>query len=314
MIGLRRVPLFLAAAGTLLLPACSKSTKDLPPLISEVHANDPRSDALFARAQTADQAGDVHKAIKLYDQVATQFPYAPVAPQSRFREAVLLEHDGELLDAFASYQQVIQRYQSSGLYTEARTKQEVVAHAAADGLIKNNFLGIKSRLDSKKIVEMLTTVRENAPRAPSAPKAQFKIGEVLENREEESDAIAAFQKVVDDYGTSTYAPESQYRIGYILLSASRSGNQNKANLDKARHTFEDLLQSYPNSRRAADARSKIAEIGSRDIQRSYDIAEFYAKKGENTSATFYFQEVVRMSDRGDLHDRAVRRLREINGS
>lgn len=313
MTGLRRV---LCSTGfcACLLSACGTGADDTPPLVSEVTRQDPRADGHYARAKAADASGDTNKAIKLYRDTAEKFPYSEAAPQARFRQGVLLEHQGELLDAFDAYQEVIQRYQNTGLYTEARTKQAVVAHAAAEGLIKNNFLGIKSRLDSKKIVEMLETVRDNAPHAASAPKAQFTIGEVLENRKKDDEAIAAFQGVVDDYATSSYAPEAQYHIGHILLAAAERGNQNQANLDKARHAFEDLILSYPNSARASDAKRRIADIGSRDIQRSYDIAEFYKKKGENTSAAFYYAEVVRQTDGGELHDRAQRRLQELEGN
>ena len=246
--------------------------------------------------------------------MAAKYSYSKIAPEARFRQAVLLDQQQNLLEAFDAYQQVIHRYQSSPLYSEARSKQVIVAHAAAEGLIKNNFLGIKSRLDSKKIVEMLETVRDNGPRAPSAPKAQFTIGKVLENRKKDAPAMAAFQKVVDDYPSTSYAPEAQFRIGQILLDSAQRGNQNQANLDRARHTFEDLIQSYPNSSQAALGRQRISEIGSRDIRRSFDIAEFYDRKGQTASAIFYYQEVLKKTTSGNLHDQAQRRLRELNAA
>ena len=88
----------------------------------------------------------------------------------------------------------------------------------------------------------------------------------------------------------------------------------RANLDKAKHAFEDLLQIYPGSSRADDARARIAEIGSADIKRSFDIAEFYYKKGETSSAAFYYEEVLRNAQSGKLHDRARQRLDSIKGS
>ncbi len=72
------------------------------------------------------------------------------------------------------------------------------------------------------------------------------------------------------------------------------------------------MQTYPGSNRAGDARKKVTEIGGRDIQRSFDIAVFYDKKGNSTSAAFYYQEVLRRSNSGDLHNRAKKRLAELN--
>lgn len=310
MISLRY--LFLLAP-LCLLPSCGTRNLDELPPISEVTDVDPRAQELFAAAQAEEKAGDIDDAIDLYKKTADKFPLATVSPQARFRQAVLLESEKELLEAFEVYQQVIQRYQSTSLYDPARRNQALVAHAAAEGLIKHSFLGlIKSRLDYKKVVGMLETVRDNAPQAASAPKAQFAIGELLERREKYDFAILAHQKVVDDYPHTSFAPRAQFEIGSILLSSAEDGNQNQANLDRAKHTFEDLIQNYPSSKLAAEARQMVKEIAARDIQRSFDIAVFYDKKGQDSSAAFYYQEVLKRTKEGDLHQRAKERLMELN--
>jgi len=296
----------LGILSSFLFASCGSS--DLPPAAGSLSANDPEATAEFAAAQAAEASGNLGTAIKRYEEIADEHPYSEVAAQARFRQAALLERRGELLEAFDAYQQFVENYQGSPLYLDALSNQAVVAHAAADGIIKNSFLGIKSRLDNEKIVEMLAKVRDNAPRAPSAAKAQFAIGELWENKERREEAIEAFQLIVDDYSRSRLAPEAQYRIGTILLGQSSRGNRNKANLDKARYAFEDLLQRYPNSARAGDARTRIAEIETLNLQRNYDIAEFYYKKGEYASAAFYFREVRRKAGRGPLYEKAGERL------
>ncbi|NNC88598.1 MAG: outer membrane protein assembly factor BamD [Akkermansiaceae bacterium] len=313
MRGLRPI-IFAPVLAALCLASCNSLPKDAPPPSGTLTEGDGAAARLFSEATALEAAGKSGKAEKTYDRVATKYRYSKVAPEARFRQAVLLDRKGEILDAFDAYEDFIQNYPSSSLYTQALSRQAVVAHAAADGQIKNSFLGLKSRLDPKKITEMLGKVRENAPQAPSAPKAQFAIGEVWESEKRAPQAIDAFEEVIDNYSTSTYAPEAQYRIGAILLNQAARGNQNQANLDRARHSFEDLLQQYPGSPRDADARARLREIASRDVQRSFDIAEFYFKKGEQTSAAFYYKEVIRNSPSGTLHDRAQQRLAKISGS
>jgi TolA-binding protein len=310
MTGLRRVFL-TAGCGVCLLTGCSNKLEDALPLAERNNRADPKTDSLYAKALAADQAGKTVKAIKLYRTMANADPGSPKASTARFRQATLLEHEGKLLAAFDAYQQVIHRYQSTTLYTKARDKQAIVAHKASEGLIKNSFFGLQSQLESKTIVEMLEKVRDNAPQSASAPKAQFTIGEVLENRKKLLPAIAAYQKVVDDYPKSSLAADSYYRIGRILLTSATGGNQNQANLDRALHTFEDLRQSYPGTKRAADAALKITEIKSRDIQRSFDIAEFYFKKRQNSSAAFYYKEVLNKTKGGALHNKAQQRLQHL---
>lgn len=306
---LRVLPLALLTLP--LLVSCGGSKKDLPPPVGMATAPDPAAARIFAAAQASDQAGDIKKALKLYEDVAEDHPYAEVAPEARFRQATLLESRGEPLDAFEAYQIFITRYQGSSLYAKALERQAAVAHSAADGHIRTNFLGIKSKVSVTECAEMLAKVRANAPQAPSAPKAQFTIGEVYEKRGREKEAIAAYEETASSYPNTSYAPEAYFRIGNILLDDSKDGNHNPANLDRARHAFEDLIQTYPGSKRTPEAQARLKSIGQADVQRSYDIAEFYYKKKQYGSAAFYYREVLRTTKSGQLHDRAAARLASI---
>ncbi len=314
MTGLRRV--FLHSGWLVFfLVGCSSEPESELPIAGTDRGSESDAQSLYAQAQAADQSGKSKKAINRYASTADKHPNSPVAPLARFRQAQLLEQRGDLDKAFEAYQMVITRYQASSLYSKARDRQAKVAHAAADGQISNRFLWFKPDLDIKKIVSMLETVRDNAPRSPSAAKAQHAIGRAYESRKwKADDAIAAYQKVVDNYPRSVYAPESQYKIGHILMMGASKGNQDNANLDRALHTFEDLRQSYPTSKPAAEAATRITQIRSRDIQRNFDIGEFYFKKGETGSASIYYREVLRKTKEGTLHERARNRLQSINAA
>ena len=310
---LRVLPLAIAILP--LLASCSgSSTKDAPPPAGSVAAANPAATALFASAQAVDTAGNTKKALKLYSSLTKKHPFSDVAPQARFRQSTLLDHRVDQMEAFDSYQIFITRYQGSSLYSQALERQASVAHAAADGHIKTNFLGIKSRISTKESAEMLGKVRDNAPHAASAPKAQFAIGQVFEGRKKVPEAIAAYRKAAADYSTTPYAPESLFRIGSILLGQSKDGNHNPANLDRSRHAFEDLIQSYPNSKRAPETRAQLKSIGSQDIQRSFDIGEFYYKKSQFSSAAFYYNEVLRTTKGGPLREKAQARLASIKSN
>ena len=52
-------------------------------------------------------------------------------------------------------------------------------------------------------------------------------------------------------------------------------------------------------------------LGSRDFQRAYDIAQFYEKTGKLESAKVYYRDIVKNTKSGDLHDKARARLKEL---
>ena len=302
-------PVLTASALCLLLASCGND--DVPILAGNTQAVAEKGEAIYQEARAADNAGKSGKAIKLYDKVATKYPFAPSAPQARFRQAEMLEQQGDVEDAFEAYDQFLDRFQGSGLYSTALNRQASMAQAAAEGDVKSSFLGLKTKFSLEKTVEMLGKVRDHAPRSRAAAKAQFTMGELYQSKKKSKEAIAAFRQLVRDQPDAPEAPEALFRVGMLFIEEADRGNQNQANLDLAREAFNDYLLQYPGHSRNAEARRMIANLGGRDLQRSYDIAEFYQKTGNIESAKVYYRDIIKRSSSGKIHDAAKARLKEL---
>ena len=110
---------------------------------------------------------------------------------------------------------------------------------------------------------------------------------------------------------SNEAPEALFSVGVILTAEADRGNQNQGNLDLAREAFNDYLIQYPGHSRNVEARKLVSNLGGRDLQRSYDIAEFYQKTGKTESAKVYYRDIIRQAKSGSLNDKARARLKEL---
>ena len=285
------------------LASCGGSD-DTPRLARDTRASDPKAQALFNEGMAAEKSGDLKKARKRYRAVTLKYPLFTASHEAAFRRGKLLEKKGDPLEAFEAYNDVLTKYPASPHYAAAMKRQELIAQQSANGNITQSFIGINTRVSTKDTAKMLTRVRENAPRSPSGEWAQFTLGR-LHQKEGSGDistgrAIAAYRELTRDYPNSKYAPEAQYQIGRILLSAAKTGNQDSANLDRAKRVFDDLLIAYPDSKQARLAKAEIATLASGEVQRNFDIAEFYRKKENIPSALFYYQETIRRSKQGPL--------------
>ena len=310
MTSYRLIAFALFAASAFPLTSCGPDA-DLPIMAGNTQAAASQGEQFYQKAKQADDAGNTGKAIKLYDQTATRFPFAPSAPQARFRQAQLLEQQGEIVKSFDAYDKFLSRFQGSGLYTTAFNRQAAMAQSAADGDVKSSMLGLKTKISLEKTVEMLGKVRDNAPKSAAAAKAQFTIGRLYEGKKKSKEAIAAYRQLVRDQPGSAEAPEALFRVGLILTAEADRGNQNQANLDLAKEAFNDYLIQYPGHSRNAEARQFIANVGGKDLQRTYDIAEFYQKTGKTESAKVYYRDIVKRAPSGALHDKAAACLKEL---
>jgi len=296
-----------------LLSSCGSNKNQLP-LSSALNNDVTNRDAnlILEKARAYETSGNIKKAIDTFRDVSKEYPRTNAAAEARFAEGRLLDQKGDLLKAFDAYQDLIANYPRSRHYSSALKRQRAVAMDAVEGVIQNNFLGMKTKISPEKTTNMLANVRDNAPQAPSAAEAQYNIGRVWQKDGNAQKALSEYLRISTDYPDSSYAPEAQYQRGQILIMKAKKGNQNSAHLNQAKDIFQDLIERYPNHKRSSDARKSISNLADQDIQRSFDTAEFYRKKGNNDSAVFYYKEVIRNSQGGPLHDRAASRIDEIS--
>ncbi len=293
------------------LAASCGGDDDMIKLASNTQPTSLAGEALYTKAKAADDAGKTSSAIKQYDKMANKYPYSPSAAQARFRQAELLEQQGDIQKSFEAYEKFISRYQSSELYSKALEREARIAQSAADGDVKLSFAGLKTRLSIEKTVEMLDSVRDNAPRSNTSAKAQFTIGELYQGQKDPKKAIEAYRKLVSDQPESSYAPEALFRIGLVLMEEADRGNRNQATLELSKEAFSDYLIQYPGHSRNAEARKLSGQIVGREINRTLDIAEFYDKSGKTESAKIYYREVLKQAASGNAHDKAKSRLKAL---
>lgn len=290
--------------------SCS-SAPDGPLLIGDRQAVSTEGESLYQKALKADQAGKESKAAKLYGKMATQYPYAPSAATARYREALLLDQMGETENAFESYNKYLERFPGTANYSKALERMAAIANDAAEGRIQHKVFGVKSKFSTDQVVKMLGKVRDQAPKSLMAAKAQFAIADAYVKEEKYIEAVDQLKKLVSDQPASPMAPEALFRIGMIQLKSADTGNQNQAMLDLSREAFNDYLIQYPGHARNAEARQMMQTLNGRDLQRSFDIAEFYVKTKKIESAKVYYRDILKRSQSGELHDAAKARLQEL---
>jgi tol-pal system protein YbgF len=93
------------------------------------------------------------------------------------------------------------------------------------------------------------------PHDDLAGNAQFYLGEIAYRQQRYKDAIKAYNAVLEDFGGNPKAPASQLRKGLALLQLNQK--------DAGVHELRSLIQRYPQTPEALQARSKLNALGVR---------------------------------------------------
>lgn len=98
------------------------------------------------------------------------------------------------------------------------------------------------------------------------------------------EARTSFELLAQDYPSSSFHDESQFRIGYAVYLQSRPSNRDQAETNEAYSLFRDYLEVNPDGVIADSARKYLNLCVEKLAQKDFDAANFYVKINELESA------------------------------
>jgi len=250
------------------------------------------AEELFHIGQIAEKGGNLKRAIGAYKTLARRHPKDALAAGALFRAAELEEQRRDYLSSAQTYRTLVEKYPTSPHFNEAIEAQFRIGEMYLAGK-KLKLLGIPFATSMDRATEIFAAVIRTAPYGKYTARAQFDIGLAREKQGVNDAAVEAYQAVVDKFPNDPVAAQAQYQIGYIWLAAARSGTRDLAATQNARTAFQDFLFRFPNSEKAAQARSNLQLLEGKQMTSSFNIAKFYDKQKRYRAAVIYYNEVIR---------------------
>jgi outer membrane protein assembly factor BamD len=277
---------------------------------SDVSASSSR-DQLEA-AHKLEAQGQRDDALKAYKSLLRRWPLSFFAPEAQYRVGKILEDEGDFTNAFQAFQKMVTKYPSSTYFDQALEEQYRIANLYLAGEPQRIWkIPVGPSMD--RTVEMYTRIIKNAPYGTFAPQCQFNIGRAREQQRRYTDAIDAYQTVLDNYPTSSVASNAQYQIGYAWMHASQTGDYDMGAAKKAVEAFQDYLVRYPTSDKADQAQENIEKLSHKQTTGAFEIAQFYEREHppDRRAAFIYYNEVVREDPNSVEAQRAKKRIQEL---
>ena len=308
--------LFFVVAAGLTFPELSSASvifkpgekaKYVAPGEEEMNGN---AEELFHIGQAAEKDGNLKRAIRAYKSLVRRHPKDALAPGAVFHTAELQEQRQDFIAAAEMFRWLVEHYPSSPHFDEAIEAQFRIGEIYLAGK-KLKVLGIPFGSSMDRAAEIFAAVVRTAPYGKYTARAQFDIGLAREKQGAKDAAIEAYQAVVTKFPKEPVAADAQYQIGYIWFTAARAGTKDLAATTNARTAFQDFLFRYPNSEKAAQARSNLQMLERKQTASSYQVAKFYDKQKNYRAAVIYYNEVIRQQPGSTESERAKKRIDQL---
>lgn len=139
----------------------------------------------------------------------------------------------------------------------------------------------------------------------------FYLAITQEKRKDYLLASQAYMRVADGYPDDTLAPEAVLGSGRSLSMMWRKPALDAAEGQQAASTLRMLLATYPDSKAAAEAKSRLDTLDDRFAQKDYDTGVHYIRRGAIDPAIIYFKDVVKTFPHTAHARLALLRLHEL---
>jgi tetratricopeptide (TPR) repeat protein len=209
--------------------------------------------------------GDVDAALTAYERIVKQNPRTETSAEAYYQIA-LIEHE-------------VRRNNELALELFAKARKERSTSDAA----------VKAREMEQTLFQLDKSKKRAEKETKQGTQALFNVAEIyLFSLGEVDSALSAYQQVLDR-ADSTYTPKALYGMG--LIYADSLNNQ-----EEASRIFGELVESYPITPYAVDARRRIGQDRSDDVLAEARFLEAEALKSEGADPKDVVKILQQVSD------------------
>lgn len=255
-------------------------------------ASDAKAQMELARKLEAQEAWK--DAMAAYQGLVRRWPLSSMAGEAQFKVGFMSEKMAEFWGAYKGYDKVIKKYPASQFFELALERKFSIGKLYLAGEPQRIWkIPLLPSMD--KTVQIFESVIKDAPYGRFAAPAYFHIGLARQNQKKWSEAIAAYNKILDKYPSSDFSDDAQYQIGYAWYQASSEPDYDQSAAQKSIEAFEDFIVRFAKSEKVTRAQEYIKELRGRQVQGSLNIARFYESQKNYKAAYIYYNDVVQTS-------------------
>jgi outer membrane protein assembly factor BamD len=259
---------------------------------------DVRAAELIAIADRLALQGDQSGAVTKYRAIVRLYPQSHSAPRAQLQIADLLAANREHAEGFEAYQELIDKFPASSLYTPAVEGQCAIVERIQESHRQAERKGEKLRAsvpNREALVEMLQQILRNGRHATFSPKLQYQTAVALDRAGESRAAVAELWRFLSHYGDDPLADDAAFQIGFVDYREARRHQWERGARERSAQAFEYFLQNYPHSEKAPEATHLLGELKRGSVELLQDAGRHYEISGKSDAALRNYQEALAAS-------------------
>jgi outer membrane protein assembly factor BamD len=243
---------------------------------------------LMNKARTAEEAGNVSSAFKLYTNVTKKYPNSVYAAEALFRVGLIQQKRRQYHKAFQTYQTLVSRYPNSEKFNQVIGEQYRIASDLAEGKRAKSVWWLPGFRSRERAVAYFETIVMTAPYSDYAPLALMNSARGYKRMSETIAAIDALDRMISTYPRNVLTPDAYLKIAETHASLVDGPYYDQASTKEAITYYEDYMILFPGDGGMASAEKGLDEMKTVLAKSKLTIADYYYKYRKNYKAAKVF--------------------------
>ncbi len=244
------------------------------------------------RAERMLSSGQTSDAKKLLLDYAVNSRTARDRDRALFLLADVYRRDDDYLKAFYQYDELLDTYPESRLYSQSLEKQYDIADALLRGH-KRRLFGLSILPADDEGIDMLFRLQERSPGSPLAERSLLRTAEYYFASSQFDLAGDAYAAYIRSYPRSPDVPRIRIREAFCSYAQFRGVNFDATHLIDARAQFEDIKVRYPQLATSSNVQQFIDSINETLARKMYLTADFYRRTDKPGGAAYTLRELAK---------------------
>jgi outer membrane protein assembly factor BamD (BamD/ComL family) len=256
---------------------------------------DVRAAEMVAAADRLALQGDQSGAVAKYRAIVRLYPQSHSAPRAQLQIADLLAANREHAEAFAAYQELIDKFPASSLFTPAIEGQFAIAQRVAESHRHADERGVKPPRtvpDRTALTTMLRQILGNGRHASFSAQLQYQLAVALDRAGERREAIGEFWRLLSTYPEDVRADDAAFQIAFIEYRQAREPNREQSSRLRAMQALDYFVAHFPGSEKVPEAQHLRVTLQQWGVTALEGAGDLYLRTGKTDAALRTYQEAL----------------------
>ncbi len=278
----------------------------------QTDAPDPDSaegQLLAVRKLLADEKWD--KARAAAEDWQKRYPNHPLWVEAKLAEADARRGDGNYLKALFDYEAVIRLYPASEAFNIALEREFEIAKAYLEGKRKKTgpFRLFTAYTEG---TEIMIRIQERVPGSELGERASLYLGDFYFRKGEMDMAMDAYDLFLINYPDSIHRERAMLRLIKAALATFKGPRYDSSGLIEAEQRLRQYSDEYPAQAQKLGVDALLVRIEESHALKTLHEARWYDKRGEDVSAIYLYQRVIREHPQTAAAQAAKDRLEDMD--